>query len=286
MKKLLLALSTCIALTATAEDLHIISAGSRTGSLTMQANAYAKDLGSNYQIKISAPGNFCEALSLINDKTPTLFLWGHDFEAETRAGQCADNKKLSNAIPIRFIKSPNLVCTMNREKNILKDSGTIGHTSPKKMFTNIVNNLNLAFNTNHKSVTYNGNGQVRLALVNGEVDFGIMTNEHAEFVRGKGGVCEYVLDDRTTLTDTKILQNLNPKIRLVHSLDNMFYTLNMSKSKSDSLVSIMKAAHKDCTSAIGAYTKCDTLLVGTWEINKSVLDRWDSDVRDIAAEMN
>lgn len=284
MKKLLALLLSAVAISnaAAVQDLTIISAGSRTGSLSMQAIAYANDLKLNYNVKLSVPGNFCEALSSLDDRQPTLFLWAHDFEAEVRAGKCSTNKNLSAATPIRFSKSASLICTMKKENNILKGAAKIGHTVPKKMFNNVINNINQGLGTNHHGVMYNGSGQVRLALVNGEIDFGLVTNEHAEFIRSKGGVCEYVLDDSTSIPNTKILQPLNPKIRMVHSFDLMFYTVNMSKQEIALLVDYLKKAHKNCSSAIGTYTQCDKLIDGTWVINKEILDRWEKDVSDAA----
>jgi hypothetical protein len=277
-------ISTCLALimcavTVNAKELHIVSAGSKTGSLTMQATAYANDLASSYQLQLSAPGNFCQALTQINPAVPTMLLWAHDFEAAVQSGRCPV-KLPANIRPIRFNKDSSLVCSLTNADSIFKGNAKIAHTVPKKMFSAVISNINTAFGTAHQGVMFNGSGQVRLALLNGEVDLAILTNEHAEVIRSKGGSCKFVLDDQSTWAGVVPLQNFSQSVRLRHSFDTMIYAVNMSDRQAAELKRNMQQAHKNCNSAIGQYTRCDSLLDLSWEIDQKILSRWQEDVAD------
>lgn len=278
-------ISTCLALamwvTATnAKELHIVSAGSKTGSLTMQATAYAGDLAGSYRLRMSAPGNFCQALTQIDSTTPTMLLWAHDFEAAVQSGQCPV-KLPAKMQPMRFVKSSSLICSLTDSDLIFKGNAKIAHTVPKKMFSTVVSNINTAFGTGHQGVAFNGSGQVRLALLNGEVDLAILTNEHAEVIRSKGGTCKFVLDDQSTGAGVVPLQNFSQSVKLRHSFNTMIYAVNMTDSQVTELKRNMQQAHKDCNSAIGQYTRCDSLLDLSWEIDQKILSRWQEDVADL-----
>ena len=278
-------ISTCLALimwasAVNAKELHIVSAGSKTGSLTMQATAYASDLANTYQLQLSAPGNFCQALTQVNSTTPTMFLWAHDFEAAVQSGQCPV-KLPANMQPIRFIKSSSLICSLTNADSIFKGNAKIAHTVPKKMFSTVISNINTAFGTAHQGVMFNGSGQVRLALLNGEVDLAILTNEHADVIRSKGGSCKFVLDDQSNMPGVVPLQQFSQSVKLRHSFNTMVYAVNMSKAQAAELKRNMQQAHKNCNSAICQYTRCDSLLDLSWEIDQKILSRWQEDVADL-----
>lgn len=265
---------------AQAETIHIISSGSKSGSLTMQSSAYTNDLSDNYSVKLSAPGNYCQAISLISDKTPTLLIMGHDYEANILVGNCPFDFSFKNAIPIRFNKDSSYICTMN-EIDIKTTNGSIGHTTPVSMFEPLINQINEVFDKNHLNLPYNGSGQVRLALINGEIDYALLTNEHAEMIRSKGGTCNYILDTEKGVEDAKPLQENTPDERLIHSFNTMIYAFNFDNRLLKRINNDLQQIHNDCSTSISSYTQCGKTMNIIWEIEDDVMQRWDDDVEEI-----
>ena len=55
----------------------------------------------------------------------------------------------------------------------------MGHTIPADgPLARIVKELNNQYGTSHTGVTYNGSGDTRLALINGEVDYALLSKKH------------------------------------------------------------------------------------------------------------
>jgi len=284
MKKTILAICAAISLTAVnASDLRIISAGSKTGSYSMQTIAYGRDLTGRYNVDTRIPGNFCDALAQIDDSTPTLFFWGHDFEAAYRSGKCSGVKyKLDYSQVVRSNRDSSLVCSMKYGKtDFLKPqaSQNIGHTVPKELFTGVISNINAKFKTAHKSIPYNGNGSARLALLSGEVDYAMVTGEHGAFIKEKGGSCFLLLDTPSKLyAGIESLQQLVPNLNVSQSFDTTVYAINMNPDQKSKLVTALRAAHSQCDSAIGKYTKCDTVMDFSWTFTNVEKKRWETDV--------
>lgn len=273
-----------IATNATAQTLRVVSPGSKAGSFTMQVLAYSKDLSSEYTVETIAPGNFCEAIMQLDSTTPTLFFWAQDYEAALRQNKCPSAKvKLDFSNIIRFNTDSSLVCSMKYTKDdFLKSnsSGNVGHTTPAKLFSPVITNINTALGTKHKSIPYSGNGLVRLALINGEVDYAMVTNEHANFIKENKGNCFLLLDQPSNqYKGVASLQALLPKFAVTQSFDTAVFALNMTAAQRKQLVTTMKKAHADCKSAIGTYTKCDTLLDLNWDITPADYARFEADTK-------
>jgi len=215
-----------------------------------------------------------------------LFLWGHDFESDYRAGNCKGVKfKPAQNTAIRFDKNSSLVCSVKFNKTqFVSDgaSGSIGHTVPKEQFTGPIVNINKKFNTNYSSVPYNGNGATRLALINGEIDYAMVTGEHAAFITGKGGSCFFLMDSPSKkYPDVASLQEVVGPLNVSHSFDTFLYAVNMPSTQKNELVADIRNAHKNCSSAIGRYTKCDTTIDFVWDISNVETSRWEADVNSL-----
>jgi len=52
--------------------------------------------------------------------------------------------------------------------------------------------------------------------------------------------------------------------------------LNMNNTQAEQLRQDMLAAHSDCSSAIGTWTKCNTVYTTSWDLTKDEINaRWE-----------
>ena len=264
-----------VAGTASAGELTILNSGSKTGSFSMTSIAYYTDLLKDYDtVQIVNPGNRCVALGSILPrlKGPILMPWASDYEADGRDGGCV-TFDISQGHVIRYNAEPIHVCHM-KDVDVTKDSGRIGHTVPANgPLTRAVSEINRSFGTAHSDVVYDGQGDTRLALVNGEIDYALLTREHAAYVKENGGVCDVDLsDDPATSLYGKDLNN--PK--LVFGFDNVWLGLNMSIEEAIALRNTLISKHNDCESASAKYTGCGELVSIVWDITDAdAQSRWD-----------
>tara|TARA_B110000285_G_C15124249_1_gene619162 strand:+ start:1319 stop:2173 length:855 start_codon:yes stop_codon:yes gene_type:complete len=251
----LLISASLLASQATATELTILNSGSKTGSFSMTSIAYYTDMLKSYdQINLVNPGTRCVAIGSLLPRIegPVLMPWGSDYEASGRNGGCV-TFDISKGQVLRYNKEPVSVCTMKPELNITSVSGKVAHTVPVDgPLSRVTGQINSSFNTNHENVTYDGSGAVRLALVNGEVDYALLSREHVTYVEQNGGSCDYNLT-----TGVNSLYNLDPtNPKLVFGFDNIWLALNMTKEEAATLKATLIEKHENCDSAIAKYTGC------------------------------
>ena len=69
-------------------------------------------------------------------------------------------------------------------------------------------------------------------------------------------------------------QTGNPK--LAFGWDMTWMALNMNSTQAEQLRKDMLAAHSDCSSAIGTWTKCNTVYTTSWDLTKDEINaRWE-----------
>ena len=176
-------LVTTFSISAAAADLTILNSGSKTGGFSMQSTAYSKDLAKEYNVTLVNPGDRCVALGslLPKIKGPVLMPWASDYEAVGRDGGCV-KFDINKAITLRYDSAPLFVCT--RGGNIRKDAGKVAHTVPVDgPLAKVVKEMSKEFGINHKAVVYDGSGDARLALINGEVDYALLSKKHTIVVK-------------------------------------------------------------------------------------------------------
>jgi len=268
---------------ASADSLKLVSPGSQSGGYMIQLAAYAKDLSKDYTISAVAAGNLCEALKQVSENTPTLLLWGNDYEAEYRRNICGNvPNNLNLRDMIRFNTNSYMVCSITHKKPefLTKTvTGRIAHSVPRDMFTATINEINATFGTSYAAIPYNGTGLARLALVSGEVDYAILPNEHRPYIEQKGGDCFYVLGDTGSNYPTiEDLQKLAPTKKLTLSLNHGLFLLHASKAEREKIVTTLKGLHADCNSGIGMHTKCGKDFFPVWNITPTLASAWEAEV--------
>ena len=276
MKKLVIAAAVALfSTTAVAADkLTILNSGSKTGGFSMQSTAYSTDLAKDYDVTLVNPGDRCVALGSLLPKIsgPVLMPWASDYEAVGRDGGCV-KFDITKAITLRYDSAPLFVCT--RGGNIAKDSGRVAHTVPVDgPLARVVAEMNKQFGTAHKPVVYDGSGDARLALINGEVDYALLSKKHVLVVTAadKSITCEQSL--ASAGPNSLPAQTGNPK--LAFGWDMTWMALNMTPAQADRLKMHMMEKHLDCSTAIGTWTKCNTVYNTQWNLSTDeISNRWE-----------
>lgn len=264
------------ATTAVAKDkLTIINSGSKTGGFSMQSTAYATDLASDYDIELVNPGDRCVALGSLLPKIngPVLMPWASDYEAVGRDNGCV-RFDINNAIVLRYDSAPLFVCT--RGGNIAKDNGRVAHTVPADgPLARVVAEFNNEFGTEHKPVVYDGSGDARLALINGEVDYALLSKKHVLVVTESDSAitCEQSLAS----AGPNSLPEATGNPKMAFGWDMTWMALNMDQAQADALKMRMMENHLNCSSAIGTWTKCNSVYTTRWDLaNDEINARWET----------
>jgi hypothetical protein len=286
MKNILLAFFATLALSvpAAADELIILNSGSKTGSFSMTSIAYYTDLMTEFDnIQLINPGNRCVALNSILPRLdgPVLMPWASDYEAEGRDGGCA-TFDISQGHVIRYNAEPMNVCHMGG-LDVTVNSGRIGHTVPVNgPLSRAAGAINDNFGTEHTNVAYDGQGDTRLALINGEIDYALLAREHAAYVESNGGICNYNLSNDP---ESSLYSLANNNTDLVFGFDNVWLGLNMTPEQAADLQETLIAAHNNCESASAQYTGCGELVHILWDLTtEQALERWESVVESQRAE--
>lgn len=265
----------CITGTVSAGELTILNSGSKTGSFSMTSIAYYTDLLKDYDtIQLINPGNRCVAINSILPRLngPVLMPWASDYEAEGRNGGCA-TFDITQGYVIRYNAEPMNICHLGN-RDITVNSGRIGHTVPiDGPLSRAAKEINSSFGTEHTNVVYDGQGDVRLALLNGEIDYALLAREHAAYVTSNGGICDRDLSDNLETSLYSLDENNK---QLIFGFDNVWLGLNMSADEALALRETLVSKHNNCDSASAKYTGCGTLVNIVWDItNEQALSRWE-----------
>ena len=268
-------LTTCV---FAGEKLTIINSGSKTGGFSMQSTAYAADLASHYNIELVNPGDRCVALGSLLPKIsgPVLMPWASDYEAVGRDGGCV-KFDINSAITLRYDSAPLFVCT--RGGNIAKDSGRVAHTVPADgPLARVVKEFNNEFGTAHKPVVYDGSGDARLALINGEVDYALLSKKHVLAVTETDSAITCKQSLASAGPNSLPAATGNPK--LAFGWDMTWMALNMTEADADVLKFHMMKNHLNCESAIGKWSKCNTVYDTRWDLTtEEINSRWETMVQ-------
>ena len=276
MKQLIIAMTVALFSTAAvaADKLTIVNSGSKTGGFSMQSTAYSTDLAKDYDVTLVNPGDRCVALGSLLPKIsgPVLMPWASDYEAVGRDGGCV-KFDITKAITLRYDSAPLFVCT--RSGSIAKDSGRVAHTVPVDgPLARVVAEMNKQFGTAHKPVVYDGSGDARLALINGEVDYALLSKKHVLVVTAadKSITCDQSL--ASAGPNSLPAQTGNPK--LAFGWDMTWMALNMTPAQANRLKMRMMEKHLDCSTAIGTWTKCNTVYNTQWNLSTDeISSRWE-----------
>jgi hypothetical protein len=279
IKTLLTAATVALTTTAAfANDLTILNSGSKTGGFSMQSTAYSQDLAGAYNVTLVNPGDRCVALGslLPNISGPVLMPWASDYEAVGRDGGCV-TFDVTSAHVLRYDSAPLYVCT--RGGDIRADSGRVAHTVPVDgPLATLVRELNTEFGTDHSPVVYDGSGDARLALINGEVDFALLSKKHVLVVTEADSAI--TCDTSLASAGPNSLPAETGNQALAFGWDMPWLALNMDATQAAELQRNMMMSHLNCSTAIGTWTKCNSVYTTRWDLTvDEVVQRWEPMVK-------
>lgn len=286
-KKFILAFTCAVAAySASAMELTVLSTGSKTGSFSIESSAYAQDLSKNHKVKYLAPGNHCAAFAILQQtKTPILFPWATDFESVGRDGEGCATVSFRPEQIVRFNTDPMYACSLkpNLDAKTFISRGKgfkVGHTTVEFVFARTVLAVNKSFGTVHKPVVYNGQGMIKTALYNGEVDYALFSAKFVKDVVANGGTCHYVMSDQDRLGYPAIGQ-LDPSNQFLNGgYATVWLMFNVDASTVQSIKKELQTNHNNADSAIVKATS-DTLIIDWEKSPKSIIDSWETNVTNM-----
>ena len=282
----ILLISAGAAVSAAGLELTVLSTGSKTGSFSIESSAYAQDLSKNYKVKYLAPGNHCAAFSILQQtKTPILFPWATDFESVGRDGEGCATVSFKPEQIVRYNTDPMYACSLkpNLDAKTFISRGNgfkVGHTTVEFVFARTVLAVNKSFGTTHKPVVYNGQGMVKTALYNGEVDYALFSAKFVKDVVANGGRCHYVMSNQDRLGYPAI-GKLDPSNQFLNGgYATVWLMFNVDASTVQRIKKELKANHHNADSAIVKATN-DTLIID-WEQSPGlIINSWETNVSNM-----
>ena len=246
----------------------------------MQSTAYSQDLAGAYNVTLVNPGDRCVALGslLPNISGPILMPWASDYEAVGRDGGCVTFDVSDPTVHVlRYDSAPLYVCT--RGGSIKADSGRVAHTVPVDgPLATLVRELNTEFGTDHTPVVYDGSGDARLALINGEVDYALLSKKHVLVVTEADSAI--TCDTSLASAGPNSLPAETSNQALAFGWDMPWLAINMTEAEARELQRNMMMLHLDCSSAIGTWTKCNSVYTTSWNLTTDeVVGRWEPMVK-------
>jgi hypothetical protein len=224
---------------AMSEELIILNTGSETGSFAQETIALFTDFENlEYDVDFRNPGNHCLAIELARTITdPLLMPWASDYEAGGRSGNDCVSYEFKAENIIRYNRTSLQMCTVNNNVDAFANtSGLIGITPAWQIQERAVNVINNFFNVKHRAIKYNGSGDLKTALFNGEVEYAILSPKHAADVVNFGGHCFYSLGNNLPdMPSLPELVNSEDSRYLYLGWDTVFLALNMSVDQINSL---------------------------------------------------
>lgn len=287
MKKIMLTVAAVILATTTAAaDIIVLNTGSKTGSFSVESSAYANDLANTHSVSLVSPGHHCAAYAILKKATtPVMFPWSSDWEAAGRDGADCATMPFKDAEVIRYNTSSMHICVIDKKFTAAQfiekgREAKVGHTTPDYTFTRVVHAVNKSFGTKHRPITYNGSGDLKTALINGEVNYGVFSAKWAKEIVELGGQCHYVTN---TTGNNKLpgLNALDPTNRfLTIGYDTVWLMINADKKLVEKIKADIMSAHADKNSAIIRATR-NTLEINWNQTPESIRSSWEHSVNSM-----
>jgi len=275
MKNYLIIGALLFSTSAVADSLTILNSGSKTGGFSMQSTAYSQDLADEFNITLVNPGDRCVALGNLLPKIdgPVLMPWASDYEAVGRDGACV-TYDINQGTVVRYDTSPVYVCS--RGGDISKDSGKVAHTVPANgPLARVISELNNEFGTTHTPVVYDGSGDARLAIINGEVDYALLSKKHTGIVIEADSTIN--CDVSLAASGLNSLPASSGNDKIAFGFDTVWIIINADSDLTNKIKMSMMENHLNCESAIGTWSKCNTTLNSRWDLTTEEVNKnWET----------
>ena len=175
---------------------------------------------------------------------------------------------------VRYDTSPVYVCS--RGGNISKDSGKVAHTVPADgPLARVILEFNNEFGTSHTPVVYDGSGDARLAIINGEVDYALLSKKHTGIVIEADPSIN--CDVSLAASGLNSLPASTGNEKIAFGFDTVWIIINADSDLTDKIKMSMMENHLNCESAIGTWSKCNTTLNSRWDLTAEEVNKnWET----------
>ena len=209
--------------------------------------------------------------------------WANDFEAVGRDGSGCATFEVKPEQVVRYDSTVMSLCSINYDADsIMKNTHTVGHTTPVKPFSRAVLALKESFGAKVKPIAYDGSGATKTGLYNGEIDYALVSIKHGRDIIKNGGSCFYEYSANKD-SDLIPLATMDPSnTLLIAGYDAVWLALNMTADEVATLRARIKDVHMDSTSAMYEYTQGGKVLNVMWDLTPSqITTQWETSVKNL-----
>ena len=274
----------------TLPKLTIISVGSPGGNTFLRSMAFQKDLQNYYDVELLSYQNMCLALrARHNIKNLTLSFYNQEDEVDVRLGKICEGIGYSfkaNQI-VTSVNIPRLICSEPNSNHASADFIKPGAkykigVNPSNDTINIINAINRNAKTTHKLIPYQSTGAVMTALINGEIDYTIVSIDRWEKLRKDGVRCQYITSNTDTYEKDGVspLQRINEKDKLL-TYENIF--IGVAEHGDDEQIKVLKSniqtiLKDDTRNITQLWKKANISLSDAFLDNQEVYNRWEEGI--------
>ena len=286
MKKILLTVSLLVfgSIANAKDDLTLLNTGSKSGSFAVQMTALSEDLADQFDVDLKIPGDYCTAASMIDDiEGPMIVPYANDYEAVGKEGMGCDTLKFEPSQVLRYDSTAFAICSMNGNNDaFMVERATVGHSLPATVFQRSIEAINDSFGANLTPIPYEGSGNTKTALYNGEVDYVLLSIKHGRDIISNGGKCHYEFSNNAD-SDLVALGTLDADNKqFIAGYDAVWIAYNMSSDQIESLKSLLADIHADPASGMYDYTNGGKNLKVFFGLSADdIMYRWNSSVANL-----
>ena len=142
--------------------------------------------------------------------------------------------------------------------------------------------INDSFGAKLSPVPYEGSGNTKTALYNGEVDYVLLSIKHGRDIMKNGGKCHYEFsnDANSDLVALGTLDKSNKQF--IAGYDGVWLAYNMTDDQIENLRSIISGIHNDPSSGMYSYTNGGKNLKVYFDLSSAeIVYRWKSSVANL-----
>ena len=266
------------------DELTLLNTGSKSGSFAVQMTTLSQDLSDQFNVDLKIPGDYCTAASMMDDiKGPLIVPYANDFEAIGKEGMGCETLEFEPAQVVRYDSTAFAICSMNGDNDsFMVDRVTVGHSLPASVFQRSIQAINDSFGASLTPIPYEGSGNTKTALYNGEVDYVLLSIKHGRDIMSNGGKSHYQFsnDANSDLIALGTLDTGNKQF--IAGYDAVWIAYNMDAQQIDSLRTLIAEIHSDPSSGMYEYTNGGKNLQVYFDLSsEEIMYKWSSSVANL-----
>lgn len=238
---------------AMATDITVVNTGSKAGGIFAESQVIVNELNSTgkYKIDFINPGNSCVGMGQVKKiKQPVLFFWETVYEVAGRNSNNSDCQiDFRSEDIVRVDNNDWRICTLTNgpsQAAFIKNeiSYKVGHSGPGSILKSYITAINNTFKTNHISVLYaTGGSSIVTAMMNKEIDFGMLSPKQATAAMAQGAVCHWSMNTKETNGIPSLYQKANgTNPGLIGVYQTIFVAQNFDVATKQEVTNLLKTS--------------------------------------------